>query len=302
MVESDGVIHVIESGTNKNFQLKRDTLSPETLEWYDRAKTRADELRKRGPNAQKANPASNAASSLTEPPPGYEHINKANLDRSKIPSLDQGKYGNKASDCVPNSYAMFLMWWDQFSNLQIPRGRDFDDKAEWIHKELARAFVTRNNSGTSYAKAQEGMRQYFERRHEGVALFKDYREYDIRPTTLAKYTVDSALTVLSLSIYYGDDYDGGHAVSVLRVDENGAIDFNTWGQKFSGQIVSIGPLANNEYPPSGAPNVPRERFEIKLSPLNNIPQWMKDREVRFILDPMRWDSLLVMIPYVKIAQ
>lgn len=298
-VEHLDVINVIEAGTQKHFQLKRETLSPETLDWYLRARARAEYMKQVEDEAGAITPEADTkpANPLLEPPPGYESLAPAKLDRTEIPTLDQAKYGHKASDCVPNAYAMFFMWWDEHANLKIPRGRNFDDKAEWIHKELARAFGTRNNRGTYYDDVDSGLTEFFERRYADTATIKAHREYDIRPASLAPHVAGGHATILCLSVHHGEKYEYGHAVSVLNLNADGIIEFNTWGQKFTGRIVSTGPLDPKERPAvSGAPS---ERYEIVLDASNDLPQWMKDREVRFLMDPTRWDNLHMVVPFVK---
>lgn len=286
--EDGGVIHVSELNTGKVYQLKRETLAPETIEWYLGAQAAARDA---------ADPFATPSAPKEAAPTGFAGLDATNLDRSKIPTLDQAKYGSKASDCVPNAYAMFFVWWDSNSNLKIPRGRDFDDKVEWIHKELARNFGTRNNSGTYYRDVDEGLVKFFSDRYEGTAKFSAKRNYDIRPASLAPLVSGANATVLCLSLFHGDDYDGGHAVSVLKLDQTGIIEFNTWGQKFTGKIVSLGPLKPNEHPARA--EAPRERYEIKLDAPDTMPQWMKLKQLRFVIDPTRYDNLHVLTPLVK---
>jgi hypothetical protein len=287
--ENQGVIHVVDANTGKPYQLKRETLSPETLEWYLRAKERAEK------GTATAAPATTPSGA--EAPAGFIPPDAANLDRTKIPTLSQSEYGHKASDCVPNAYAMFFMWWDEHTPLKIPRGRDFDDKAEWIHKELSRNFGTGNNRGTYYSDVDKGLVELFTKRFAESATFHARRDYDIRPATLAPLVTGANATVLCLSLFHDDDYDGGHAVSVLKLTTDGAIEFNTWGQKFSGKIVSLGPLDDDERP--AVETAPKERFEIKLDSPDSSPQWMKDKNLRFVIDPTRWDNLHVVTPFVK---
>ena len=286
--EHEGVIHVVEDGTGKSYQLKRETLAPETLEWY---------LRALAATQNPGTPAPAPATTPGEAPAGFVALDAANLDRNKIPTLDQGTYGHKASDCVPNAYAMCFMWWDVNSSLKIPRGRDFDDKAEWIHKELSRNFGTRNNRGTYYRDVDEGLVELFAERFGETAAFTAHRTYDVRPATLAPLVSGANATILCLSLFNGEDYDGGHAVTVLNLKEDGSIEFNTWGRKFTGKIITLGPLAADERP--AVDSAPKERFEIKLDAPDDVPQWMKDRKLRFVLDPTRWDNLHVVTPFVK---
>ena len=86
-------------------------------------------------------------------------------------------------------------------------------------------------------------------------------------------------------------------MSLLEASADGRVRFNTWGHSFTGIIESLEKLDERERVPNE--EAPRERFEIKLDPTNEIPGWMKRDQVRFVLDPTKWDGVQVLTPYVK---
>lgn len=218
------------------------------------------------------------------------------LDRSKLPVISQGDFGNKASDCVPSSFCNFLLWWDQAGVLAIPKRGDFNEKAEWIHSRMARYCVTRNNSGTSADKAAEGFKEYFEKDLGEVATLKARIDYDLRPENLARYTIDGNATMLALTIREAPRHDSGHWVALVSASPNGTIVFHTWGARFEGKLEVL--EKKPEMIHLGAQQVSATSYEIKIRNTQDLPEWFRNGDQQLILDPAQWDSIYVLKPFV----
>ncbi|MGJ8644482.1 MAG: hypothetical protein ACSHX9_13820 [Luteolibacter sp.] len=230
-----------------------------------------------------------STASVESPPTGdlTKFITDPAIDRSTIPIIDQGKYGNKASDCVPSSFCNFLLWWDQENYLPIDKKGSFDRKAEWIHTKVGRYFDTRNNSGTTGADAVKGISRYFLEDLEETANHRLIVVNDCAPENLARYTVGPVATMLEVSIFHGEDYETSHWVALTQANANGEIEFNTWGRKFDAKLVQIG---------GNTPQRPH-KYDIVLSDPSQMTDWMQTNEVRFVIDPERYDYLTAVIPY-----
>ena len=75
------------------------------------------------------------------------------------------------------------------------------------------------------------------------------------------------------ALWYGKN---GRAIrGVFVKEEAGVISVYNWDTK----------LKDRERSPNK--EAPREHVEIKLDPTNEIPDWMKRDQVRFVLDPMQ---------------
>ncbi len=216
------------------------------------------------------------------------------VDRTLIPVLDQSKYGTKASDCLPNSYAAFFLWWDQSGQVPIPKGKDFDAKAQWIHRELSIRCGTRNNSGTEFEDTRKGIREYFKKYHQDRFKVAMTTIYDISPASLAKHTAGSTATVLCLSTYQGRrlrrSNAGYHAVSLMNVEDDGRIELTTWGIHLKGKMT---PMPEEDIPrnarfPRGTPRV---IYEIVFDPDCEFPDWFKKNNYRFLVDPSNYSCL-----------
>ncbi|MBK1826962.1 hypothetical protein [Haloferula rosea] len=217
------------------------------------------------------------------------------IDRSKIPIISQGDFGQKASDCVPSAFCNFVLWWDTEGYLEIPKRGDFEDKAEWIHSQMARHCGTRNTSGTSLQEAKEGFTEYFEKRLEDTATLRFKADYDIRPQNLARYTVGANATMLGMSIRRGPRHDSGHWVALISASPDGTIVFHTWGQRFIGKITVL-----EEDPTDvtiGGQTIPRTSYEIKVQNQEDLPERMKEDSVQFLLIPEQWDGIYTLRPY-----
>lgn len=217
-------------------------------------------------------------------------------DRTSVPVIDQGKYGQKASDCVPSSFCNFLLWWDQQNVLAIPKRGDFDDKAEWIHTQMARHCRTRNTSGTLYTEAMEGFAKYFDKETAEITAHLMKLDYDISPANLARYTTGYNATMLCMTTQRGTD-KSGHMVALVSAAANGDVVFHTWGHRMKGKInvlkqtdKPVGYYGVNGMGANGT------TYEIKVEHDDKFEDWVK--ETRFILDPENMDAILIVKPYV----
>jgi hypothetical protein len=223
------------------------------------------------------------------------------LNRENLPVIGQEDFGNKASDCVPSSFCNFLLWWDQAGVLEIPKRGDFENKAEWVHSRIARYCVTRNNSGTYVDDATKGFREYFEKDLPDLATLKIRIDYDLRPENLARYTVGENATMLQMTIREAPRHDSGHWVALVSASADGTLVFHTWGARFEGklevlekkpELIRLGTVD------SGMQTVPATSYEIKIRNTADLPEWFRNGDRKFILDPVQWDSIYVLKPFV----
>lgn len=218
-------------------------------------------------------------------------------DRSTIPLLNQGEYGQKASDCVPSSFCNFLLWWDQQGLLPIPKRGDFDDKSEWVHTRMARLCGTGNNSGTSYRDAIVGFSKYFSKEVPDQLASASKIDYDIRPENIARYVTGYNATLLGLTTERGSK-KSGHMVALVSATPDGEVVFHTWGHKMKGRIVIL-EKKDKDIPRSYGDtwrNINATIYEIKIEKDDQFPDWIT--QTRFLLDPENWDCLTIVKPYV----
>lgn len=218
------------------------------------------------------------------------------LDRDKLPVISQEDFGTKANDCVPSSFCNFLLWWDQAGVLEIPKQGDFDAKAEWIHTRLSRYCVTRNNSGTYVDNATKGFKEYFEKNIAELATLKVRTDYDLRPENLARYTVGENATMLQVTIREAPRHDSGHWVALVSAAAEGTVVFHTWGARFEGKIEVL--EKNLQTIRLGTQTVAATTYEIKIRNVQDLPEWFRNGDRKFILDPAQWDSIYILKPYV----
>lgn len=218
------------------------------------------------------------------------------LDRDKLPIISQGDFGSKSSDCVPSSFCNFLLWWDQEGILEIPKKGDFDKKAEWIHTKLARYCGTRNTAGTNVHKATEGFLQYFNKDIADLATLKIHVDYDLTPENIARYTTGELATMFQMTIRRGARHDSGHWVALVEADPDGKVVFHTWGARFEGTMKVL--EENPDTIERDGQSVPRTVYEIVVENKPDLPEWFRNSDRRFILDPANWDSIYVLRPYI----
>ena len=281
LVKEEGkILHIQRAEDQKVLKIAKSNLSPRTLAWFENTKAGV-------PKPGEITPFANSVR--------YDLMTDADIDRTALPVLDQSDYGTKASDCLPNSYAAFFLWWDQKGKLTIPKGRDFEAKAQWIHRELSKRCGTRNNSGTSFRATAEGLREYFANFYEDKYRPVLNTVYDVSPASLAKHTKGMNATVLCLSTYEGrrlrQSNAGYHAVSLIDVQENGRISLATWGILLHGQMT---PLPEEDIPrearfPRGTPPV---IYEVIFDEGLDTPKWFRNQ--RFIIDPSNHSRLDVL--------
>ncbi len=217
------------------------------------------------------------------------------VDRKGIPVINQGEFGNKASDCVPSAFCNFLLWWDEIGYLEIPKRGDFEDKAEWIHSRIARYCGTRNTAGTSVDEAREGFAKYFEKDIGDLAAHRCFRDHDLRPENLARYTTGTDATMLEVTIRRPPGRDSGHWVALVEAWPDGTLVFNTWGMRFEGRMKPL--EKSSETVTVGRQLVPATTYEIEIINPDDLPDAYKNQETRFILDPRNWDGVVVVRPY-----
>jgi len=219
------------------------------------------------------------------------------LDRSRIPVINQGDFGQKSSDCVPSSLCNFLLWWDQEKVLEIPKRGDFQKKAEWIHTLMARLCVTRNNSGTSLSAVKEAFAKYFKTELADVATCEYEEDYDLGPENMARHTVGANATMLGMTILDSRDKESGHWVALISVDPSGKLVFQTWGARFEGELKVLEEKLGEFYQIDGK-KVPATKYEIRiLNPLS-LPEWVREDGIRFILDPGKRNGVFTIRPLV----
>ena len=218
------------------------------------------------------------------------------FDRLRIPVINQGDFGSKASDCVPSSFCNFLLWWDREGYLRIPKRGDFEDKADWVHTRVARYCGTRNNSGTYTDDATEGFRKYFTKDIEDLATLQVRIDHDIRPENLARYTVGDQATMLAVTIRQRPSHDSGHWVALVDAKPDGSIVFNTWGTQFRGRIKVL--EESEEVIRREGQTIPKTTYTIEITNRDDLPEWFISSERELILNPENWDYIYVVRPYV----
>ncbi|MES2437688.1 MAG: hypothetical protein V4584_01390 [Verrucomicrobiota bacterium] len=217
-------------------------------------------------------------------------------DRMTLPVINQGDFGQKASDCVPSSFCNFLLWWDQEKVLEIPKRGDFEKKAEWVHSNVARYCGTRNTAGTSTAEAKKGFTEYFQKELGGAATLRVHTDYDVSPGNLARYTVGTNATMLEMTTIRSNGSVGGHWVALLSAAPDGRIVFHTWGARFEGVLKVL--EVSDETVKRDGQIVPATTYEIEISNRGKLPKWVNEGEIRLIVDPRKWDSITTVRPYL----
>jgi len=219
------------------------------------------------------------------------------LDRSRIPVINQGDFGQKSSDCVPSSFCNFLLWWDQEKVLEIPKRGDFQKKADWIHTLMARLCVTRNNSGTSLSVVKEAFEKYFKTELAEVATCEYEEDYDLRPENMARHTVGANATMLGMTIIDSRNKESGHWVALISVDPTGKLVFQTWGARFEGELKVLEEKPGEFYQIDGK-KVPATKYEIRILNALSLLEWVREDGIRFVLDPAKRNGVFTIRPLV----
>lgn len=218
------------------------------------------------------------------------------LDRTKLPIINQGDLGQKSNDCVPSSFCNFLLWWDQEKLLEIPKRGDFEAKAEWIHSKMARYCGTRNTAGTSADDARKGFTKYFEEELGDLATLRYHEDHDLRPENLSRYVSGVDAAMLEITTLQANGSTGGHWVSLVSLEPDGRVVFNTWGARFNGRIKVL--KASDAKISINGKAVPATTYEIEISNRGDLPEWVNVSQIRFILDPEKWDGIILVRPYL----
>ncbi|MBK1856199.1 hypothetical protein JO972_14605 [Verrucomicrobiaceae bacterium 5K15] len=226
---------------------------------------------------------------------GRSEVPHDQVTRRNVPNFNQADYGKKASDCVPNSYAMFISWWHTSGWVKMPESRKAADKqVDWLHDRLSRRMKTRNNSGTRASRLAENMQQFFREEMHTPVAFTHRFDYDYSPENLAKYTQGANATVLYVTTYSGRKKQGGHAVTLKIAKPDGSIEFNTWGMSLTGKIKRIPGEESMSY--ELRKKIPS--YEIELDVGTRLPEWFIDQEQRFVLEASEYDCISVLTPYL----
>lgn len=241
---------------------------------------------------------------------GFRLVEEEKANRSIVPNFNQSDYGKKASDCVPNSFAMFVAWWNVSGWLKIEeKENDYIKRVEWIHQRLARKMGTRNNSGTSVWGAGDELTDFFTNEVKSKVAFTYEIVEDYRPENLARYVKGANCTVLCVSTFYGKRSQGGHAVALKSLSEDGTIEFNTWGYEMKGKLKAVPDSEKDkrvrvmdEKGRMTQKVIKLPQYEIELINRTTLPEWFVNQEVRFVMDPEQTDNLVVLTPYLPIEK
>lgn len=215
-------------------------------------------------------------------------------DRAKVPLLKQGEVGKLTNNCLPNTLAAFLLWWDQQGVLGVPHQGDPSIKAAWLHERLTDYCATSETAGTSTRNARRGLRSYFERHLAGTAALRVETDFDCTPANLARYPVGLAACLLNITVYHGDIKQGGHFVTLLNATPDGTLRFRTWGLDFQGKLRVLPPSPAN--PVARLGKEPAVCREIDLGNTAQLPKWFRQLRIRFVLDPAEWNGITVAVP------
>jgi len=300
-------------GREKPTPVKIDGLSRETRAWFERcikARDAVNAQNKKDREARQKMPKNSSLAKKIVLPEGQvkevsigkklDILNRKlapleRVNRRNIPNFDQGEYGKKASDCVPNSYAMFIGWWHASGWVKMPESRKaFGEQVGWLHDRLARCMKTRNNSGTRANDIAEHLQKFFQDEMKTPVAFTHSFDYDYRPENLAKYVQGANATVLYLTTYSGRKKQGGHAVTVKNLEADGSIEFNTWGMSLTGKLKLIPGEKSKSFELRKMMPV----YEIELSKGTVLPDWFVNEERRFVLEASEYDCLSVLTPYL----
>jgi len=223
------------------------------------------------------------------------------VDRLRMPVINQSDFGQNSSDCVPSSFSNFVLWWDQVGYLEVPKRGDFEDKAEWVHTRMARYCRTRNTAGTHISKAINGFATYFEKELEGIAGMRFFQDCDLTPTNLTRRVAGSDATMLGITIHQPPGHDSAHWVALAEADEKGRLVFHTWGARLEGTMTvhekSDKTVRLQELGTLNTQEVPATSYEIKISNPGDLPAWIKTHPTRFFLRPERYDGIFIVRPY-----
>ena len=285
--EKDGKIHVMDTQNGKIYKLDPKNLSQKTLTWFARAKAKASGKEVAG--ADKGAGAFPSSPSTDD----FKPLDSKNLERSRIRPIDPTNYGLKAERDGPEPFVPFFMWWDQNSNLPVPRGRDFENKVQWIYKEMNKRVKKNTRYLAKPSELKEGFTDYFEYHYKDEATFTLTAPQDFTMDSLAKLTTGSSATVLRLAVCSGNKINFYVDSSLIEVKPDGSVVFIAYDKLFNGKFVEI-----TEEEKKASRSRDGLTWKIELAPGTEIPDRMKKfKDGNFRIG--RYARLFVLTPYVK---
>lgn len=219
-------------------------------------------------------------------------------DRSALPRLNQGEFGKLNNDCVPNVLAAFLLWWERQGLLPVPRRGDPRAKATWLHEKLAEYCATNEETGTATRDTHRGLKTYFTNHLAGLAALRVATDYDCSPANLARYPVGPAACLLTVTMYYGDAKQGGHVVALLSAKPDGSLTFRTWGLDFHGKLRVLEKRPGTLRRGMGKVDNTVRAIDLTTTAAARLPEWFRQLQIRFVVDPVEWDGITIAVPYL----
>lgn len=212
---------------------------------------------------------------------------QSKVDRQLIPNASQEQFGNRSGNCVPNSFAHFVIWWDSEGFLALPKTfKKTDEKYEWVHEQLEKAFKTQY-FGTKGSELTEGMETFFKKHYEGRAKI---RTVALAPTidNMVAATVGYNATVLLLNVRELGKTEEHHAVTLVTAEKTGGVSFITWGYRWEGKIVPYQSKSDGK-------NSNLLKIQFVDDPANPYRKEIQFNAMQFIINP-ETDALLCAIP------
>ncbi|MFT5107528.1 MAG: hypothetical protein ACI9UA_003161 [Pseudoalteromonas tetraodonis] len=285
MQEKDGVIHVASDRGGQIFKLDPKNLNAKTLTWFKQAK--AHQERK----PVKPNPNDPFGGAGKGSKAEFKEIDQKQLDRSRIHPIDPKAYGLKPDQNGTQCFVPFFIWWDQNSNLPIAKGREFDDKAQWIYKELEKRF-DRGRYLAGVEEFKECFDSYFKAHYKDEASYSFNRAGIFDPASLPNAVKGSSATVLRLMVYSGNRKQWHIDSTVVDAKDDGSVSLIVFNQEIGAKIVPI--------PGDEANRLERgqRHWQIEFDPGTPIPvRLQKIRDFRFVVKER--SAFFVLTPMVK---
>jgi|GEM_PF-4933879 len=213
---------------------------------------------------------------------------QSRVDRLLIPNADQGEFGNRSGNCIPNAFSHFVVWWD--SEGFLPLSKKFpttNAKFEWVQEQLEKAFKTQY-FGTEGKELTKGMENFFKTNYEGRAKVRTL-VLPITAKNLTAATVGYNATVLCLGVREIGQPEVYHGVTLVEATPDGSISFITWGYRWAGRVVP--------YPAKNASSKDAHLLKIQLvdDPANPFRNKILHNGLEFIINP-ETSVLLCAIP------
>jgi hypothetical protein len=153
------------------------------------------------------------------------------FDRSRIPVLDADKLGLNHRWST-GAMGGFIMWWDRIEWIEVPRGREFIDKAQWVDSRLDR-FSGKNTTVAGVEDIMKGFAHYFDSRFEDEASYRFHLEYDLSPARLAQLASGPNACLL-----YARVGEYGPYFALLEATPDGRLKLGIDGQAIDATLVS----------------------------------------------------------------